>query len=58
MLEADIVRVEESPETVVLFRANVEGYRVVEGTDGDVAKLFGDEADVLEIGRAGDLRSG
>jgi hypothetical protein len=58
VLDTNISRVEEGPETIILFRANVECDGVVERTDGDVPKLFGDEAYILEVGRASDLRSG
>lgn len=56
VLEAFILVVEEGGEAVVVAAAEVEGDVAVQRFDGQGAQLFVDEAEVLEVGGAGDLR--
>lgn len=56
VLEAFILVVEEGGEAVVVAAAEVEGDVAVQRFDGQGAQLFVDEAEVLEVGGAVDLR--
>lgn len=55
MGEADIAGAEQRGEARVVVGAEVERDFAVEEADGDGMELFGDEADVDEVGGAGDL---
>lgn len=55
MFEADVARVEEGGEALVVRGTEVEGDVFVEATHGDDVKFLAGEADVLEVGGAEDL---